>query len=195
MDTLKRLALFLLGLLVPFGMLFVGLYYGVCYLGSQEANKMAPASSAGAWPPVNPVLFWTRVWDFFFGIPFALHLAVLHNEGASRPDSSGNYPIGDNGASTGPGQIEAVNVTKTFAVTFPMSLIISSSPAALAVPGNERSAMYYSAKILADAVSHTTSEHDAAAYYNGGAGGYQGAQAQAYAAKVDALLTAVGATT
>lgn len=87
---MKRLLVLLV--LIPGGLLALALV-----LALRARDKLATLKVKAT----LPVLFWSRFWTAIYGVPWALHLAVLANEGASQP-TDGKYPLGDKASSRGP---------------------------------------------------------------------------------------------
>lgn len=159
--------------------------------------------AATGWSPSARVLIASRFWGLLFGIPFPLFAAVLHNEGASSPHDTTDdertalsnlgdtappaqiYPMGDftssKGPALGPGQVLWIlNVQRLAAIKPWWAFFVSTDGAQLVRVGSEFSALYFSARVLQECIAATSSEHDAAAKYNGA-----GDAAEAYAAKAD----------
>ncbi|MHB1843218.1 MAG: hypothetical protein ACYCWW_00105 [Deltaproteobacteria bacterium] len=118
------------------------------------------------------------------------------------------YPLGDvgdsRGPSFGPGQVLRVNVLalsdggqlagKGASMVSPLPFYAAwlkpSSPSALALHGQEFRALFFSARMLADAVRRAGGDAaTAAAIYNGGPAGPENSEALAYAGGVSSYLS------
>ena len=171
--------------------------------------------------PTDAVLLWSRVWSLYCGVPWSLQLAVVHNEGASspRPPTAAElatlaevelapplvYPLGDLGVNyphlygpaVGAGQALASTIDALWD-SVPWWLAWAVRPAGsgvrqLALPGQEWRALYWSARILSQALSDAGGDlHTAARYYNGGAGTTSDAS-ESYADRADTARAALSA--
>lgn len=138
------------------------------------------------------VLFWARLWSLLYRVPYKLVLAILSNEGASVPDHSGRYPLGDltssKGPACGPGQVLRINVERLWTgvgLLYPVAQWPLTDPQQLADLGNERQALWCAVKVMREELDAAKGdEHEAARRYNG-----SGAKAEAYADKADHVRT------
>lgn len=160
----------------------------------ETALKRAAAADP-KWKPSLRVLFWARLWCALYRVPFALSIAVLHNEGASTPKSDGTYPLGDVGIERGPsvgaGQVERANVERLWAAApfYLRPLVTTSDPLELADVGRERQAMWAHVQMLREVLQAAGGDlRDAARRYNG-----SGAAAEAYADRATDFMNALSA--
>jgi hypothetical protein len=201
-----KLSAFLVAALPLGGLALAALF---AWLSLRKVRAAAPT-----WRPSWRVLLWARVWAAVYRIRWPFFLAILHNEGASTPrtlraaeiealgvppwlrDSpETGYPVGDldvsKGPSVGAGQVLRSNIVKLWGSAGALRwLVATSNPLALARVGEERRALWASAKVLRGALDEAKGDENLAArFYNGGA--HYNADAVTYAERADAFAEAV----
>lgn len=142
------------------------------------------------WTPDNAVIYWAYFWSKVYSVPFELVLAILWNEGASvqhparkveadKLDSfiaegDSIYPLGDltieRGPAVGSGQVLRTNVERLWADadTYIRPLVVLADARLLALPGNERAAMWAMIQMLNETLRQSGNDlQEAARRYNG----------------------------